>query len=149
MKAITWFLAVLNLMFIAGLSAADVTLEGIIEVAEEDEDYQPVEISLMVDTVVSGQFRTYYYIIDPSSGKGRELFEKIDKKVRVTGSVRTDRDGARRLTVQKYQSMPPVPGEKEEGASDSLGMEGKAPAPGDSGSLQENGYSEDEAETED
>jgi hypothetical protein len=98
-------IAMLVLWTVSGLWAS-ATLEGIIETAEEDEKYNPIQVNLMVDKEVKGTIKTYYYRINLEKGKGKELLNLTEKKVRVTSNIWTDNRGRKRITVMDYALLP-------------------------------------------
>ncbi|MBF0431348.1 MAG: hypothetical protein HQK83_08725 [Fibrobacteria bacterium] len=117
------FFLMIALLFIGVNAKSPVDLIGIIEVSEEDENLQPVEISLMVDSVVGNTLNTTYYLIDLSSGKGRELLQKPEEKVRVTGTMRIDKQGDKRLIVKQYDLVLPVKVKDTEMEADTMNMD--------------------------
>ncbi|MFC1585268.1 hypothetical protein ACFL5V_06960 [Fibrobacterota bacterium] len=104
MSATKLIMAVLFL-FLAALTQAAVSLEGIIETAEEDDNYQAVEVNLMVDETAGGKLKTEYYRIDNSRGRGKELLGLLESMVKVTGAVRGGKDGLKLLTVSDYEIL--------------------------------------------
>ena len=87
----------------AALAQASTTLEGLIEIAEEDEKYKVTEVNLMVDKVTKKKFVTEYYRVDNKKGKGKELLELVDSKVKVRAKLRRGKGGVKLITVLDYE----------------------------------------------
>jgi hypothetical protein len=73
------------------------TIIGIVEKLEEDEEGNITAVS-----IIQGKKKKITYFVDTDSGKGKDLFALVGKKLRITGIVKKDGDGNRSITVKKY-----------------------------------------------
>ncbi len=84
------------------------TLKGLIESQDEDDDGNAVSINLAV-TVESedddAEALDYYSVKLDKIGK--QLLSHVSKQVTVTGTVKTDNDGNKTITVVKFELPKP------------------------------------------
>lgn len=78
---------------------SEVTLTGIIEATDEDDNgtVRSVSLSCMNDL---GEYD--YYSIE-NKGKGRDLLKQVGETVKITGKLRTEKDKRRILSVDGYK----------------------------------------------
>ncbi|MBF0429828.1 MAG: hypothetical protein HQK83_01005 [Fibrobacteria bacterium] len=106
MKNITWIM-VATLFFgvsIGFSNPKNVTLEGVVEATEIDDDANVQGISLMVYEEKDGETITTEYAVVKNS-KSAPLFELTGEIVTVTGSVKEGVDGTPLLSVISFKKV--------------------------------------------
>ena len=93
-------LAVITLMTALTLSAQEyeLTVTGMLFTPDIDEDIQLTSAGIVVEE----EDGFYYYYITPDD-KGKELYDKIEKKVTITGTLSSDKFENRWITVKSWK----------------------------------------------
>jgi hypothetical protein len=152
----TAYFVVPALVFMAvhAWAGGEVTLKGILEVDEEDADYRPLTMNLVVDDLSGKTVKSVYYLIDNQKGKGKELLEFETIEVVVTGTVKKLKSG-KLLTVSKWrragdpEPKEEKPAEKKEASEDAEDEGGEEDAgAGDEADAEADESGEDAAEEE-
>jgi hypothetical protein len=86
-------------------SSEEITVTGY--VIPTDWDWNDVVSAVSVET------HDEMYTVEPDS-LGEELFNELDSEVEVTGFVREDRDGTKRITVTSYEVLTEAGAREEE-----------------------------------
>ena len=98
------FFCVLCLAFGAA-GASEMTLEGLVEAAVEDASGNPKSIQLSVEEITEdGEIVIHIYAIS-SAGRGKELMANIGETVKVTGPVKTNKNGSKTITVNDFEVL--------------------------------------------
>lgn len=93
-----------------GATPEVLTIRGIVEVAEEDDDGNVLEIGIWDEALRE------YFIIDEKAEKGPELRALLGKMVELSARVVTNPDGTRRIVVAAITVLPDPPAEEDEGS---------------------------------
>lgn len=102
------FLISIGILFTAPVYSAAkmVTLTGVIEPQEEDEEGNVTSISLSVNvTGPEDEEETLEYYLVKLDANGKKLMANVNSKANVTGSVSTDKSGNKTITVNKYEIL--------------------------------------------
>ncbi|MFC1585267.1 hypothetical protein ACFL5V_06955 [Fibrobacterota bacterium] len=104
MKEAIWVPVLVIFVIIPNLQAY-VTLEGLVAVAAEDGEFTTISVDLIAEDDEEKRGDLNCYSIDLGSGRGKELLAKVNERVKVTGTVRSDPAGNRHITVIGYEVL--------------------------------------------
>jgi hypothetical protein len=100
-RIISFWLVFLVFTAVSSQAAGKITILGRI-VVEYDEEGNTTAISLSVSENSGDEEEISTYLID-KTGKGAELFDYEYEIVKLTGSVKKDKEGNKIITVSQYE----------------------------------------------